>query len=161
MPRPECNQLAFMPWICHGGAAEPGEPPPITDVPLSSHITAAPVVVLTQRMSLLPSLLKSPVSAIVQGPATVPARPPPITEVPLSSHTTASPFVVLSHRMSLLPSPLKSPVPTIVHGLAAVPGSPPPVVLQLLVCPVPVHWTSQMTTAQVPVLYQRMSANPS
>jgi len=51
------RQSAFMPWICQGFAAEPGEPPPITDVPLSSHITTWPLVVLYQRMSLLPSPL--------------------------------------------------------------------------------------------------------
>jgi len=60
------NQLAFMPWICHGGAAPPGEPPPITLAPLSSRITSCPVLVLYQRMSLIPSPLKSPVPATVQ-----------------------------------------------------------------------------------------------
>src|SRR5262249_14360402 len=54
-------QSAFMPWTCQGFDAEPGEAPPITDVPLSSHSTNWPVVLLYQRMSLLKSPLKSPV----------------------------------------------------------------------------------------------------
>jgi hypothetical protein len=36
-------QSAFMPWICQGLVAKPGEPLPITEVPLSSQITACPV----------------------------------------------------------------------------------------------------------------------
>jgi hypothetical protein len=42
------------PWICQPGAA-PGEPPPITVVPLMSQITACPVLELYQTMSLLPT----------------------------------------------------------------------------------------------------------
>src|SRR5437868_10748425 len=47
------------PTIAHGLAAEPGEPPPITLVPFTSHTTACPLVVLYQRTSLLQSSLKS------------------------------------------------------------------------------------------------------
>ena len=38
----------------------PTEPPPIIEVPLSSQMTAWPLVPLSQRMSLIPSPLKSP-----------------------------------------------------------------------------------------------------
>src|SRR5437588_2925097 len=79
------RQSAFMPWICQGLAAEPGEPPPITDVPLMNHSTNWPLPVLYQRMSLLPSALKSPVSAMVQGLAAEPGEPPPITDVPFTN----------------------------------------------------------------------------
>src|SRR5262245_6237913 len=71
-------QSTFMSWISQGLTAEPGEPPPITDVPLSSHTTNCPLVLLYQRMSLLLSPLKSPVSAIVQGLGAEPGEPPPI-----------------------------------------------------------------------------------
>src|SRR5262249_45259717 len=105
------HQSAFMPWISHGLPAEPGEPPPITDVPLTHHSSNCPVLVLYQRMSLLPSPLKSPVSAIVQGLTTEPGEPPPIIDPPFISQITTCPLVVLYQRMSLIPSPLKSPVP--------------------------------------------------
>src|SRR5439155_23185664 len=99
-------------------AAEPCDPPPITDAPLNSHSPNCPVPVLYQRISLLPSPLKSPVSAIVQGLAAEPGEPPPISDVPLSSHTTACPLVPLYQRTSLLPSPLKSRVPGMGQGIA-------------------------------------------
>src|SRR5262249_48259171 len=47
------------PTIAQGLAAAPSEPPPITLVPLTSQFTTCPFVVLYQRMSLLPSALKS------------------------------------------------------------------------------------------------------
>src|SRR5262249_61247770 len=98
------DQPAFRPWIGKGLIAEPGEPPPITDVPLSSHITTCPLVVLYQRMSLLPSPLKSPVWATAHGLATEPGEPPPITLAPLNNQMTACPVLMLYQRMSLLPS---------------------------------------------------------
>src|SRR5205085_914528 len=42
-------QSALSDWISDGLGAEPGEPPPITDVPLTSQITAWPLLVLYQR----------------------------------------------------------------------------------------------------------------
>src|SRR5262249_32301709 len=51
------------PTRAQGLPAEPGEPPPVTVVPLISQVTACPLVVLYQRMSLLPSPLKSCVAA--------------------------------------------------------------------------------------------------
>jgi len=56
-----------MPWSCQGFEAAPIEPPPITAVLFNSHVSTCPVALLYQRRSLLPSPLKSPVCAIVQG----------------------------------------------------------------------------------------------
>src|SRR5262249_61469478 len=100
-----------MPWISHGLPAEPGEPPLITLVLLMSHTTNCPLVLLYQRMSLLPSPLKSPVPATVHGLGTEPGEPPPITLAPLSSQISACPVMVWYQRRSLIPSPLKSPGP--------------------------------------------------
>ena len=84
------GQSAFIPWINHGGSlAEPGEPPPITVAPFNSQITTCPVLKLYQRMSLLLSPLKSPVSTIVQGLAAEPGEPPPIIDVPFISQISA------------------------------------------------------------------------
>src|SRR6516162_58551 len=147
------RQSAFMPWTNQGLGAEPGEPPPITDAPFKNQSTTCPVLGLNQRMSLLLSPLKSPVSAIVHGLPAEPGEPPPITEVPLRSQITASPVAPLSQRMSLIPSPLKSPVPATVHGLPAEPGEPPPIT--------EVPLSNQITAWPVLVLYQRMSVLPS
>src|SRR5262245_5050005 len=89
------HQSAFMPWSTQGLAAAPGEPPPITDAPSSSHTTNCPLVLLIQRMSLLLSPLKSPVSAIAHGIGTEPGEPPPITDVPFTNHTTVCQVLVL------------------------------------------------------------------
>src|SRR6516164_10242405 len=51
------RQSAFIAWICQSGVAEPGEPPPLVTVPLMNQINTCPVVVLRQRMSLIPSPL--------------------------------------------------------------------------------------------------------
>src|SRR5262249_33801814 len=108
-----------MPWTTQGLAAPPGEPPPITDAPSSSHTTNCPVLLLIQRMSLLLAPLKPPVSAIAHGIGTEPGEPPPITDVPFTNHTTVCPVLVLRQRMSAKPSPLKSPVPKGCQGGAA------------------------------------------
>src|SRR6516225_56810 len=68
------SQSAFMPWICQGFGAEPGEPPPITDAPFKNHSTTCPLLLFHHRMSLLPSPLKSPVSATIQGLGTEPSE---------------------------------------------------------------------------------------
>src|SRR5262249_16067988 len=112
------HQSASMPGSCQGLVAEPGDPPPITVVPLISHTRTCPVLVLYQRMSLIPSPLKSPVSTIVHGLAAEPGEPPPMIVAPLISHITVWPFVVLYQRMSLIPSPLKSPVPATTQSCA-------------------------------------------
>src|SRR5262249_26278526 len=144
------------PWFAmiHGLAAEPGEPPPITEVPCRNQISAAPVPELYQRRSLLPSLLKSPVSAIVQ-PGADPGEPPPVTDAPFRNQINACAVLLWNQTMSLLPSPLKSPVPTTLQGLPTVPIDPPPLT------DVPFAASSQITVLPVIVLYQRMSVLPS
>src|SRR5262249_34035953 len=96
-------------WSCQGGFdPAPIDPPPITAVLFNSHVSTCPVALLYQRMSLLPSPLKSPVSAIVQGLGAEPGEPPPITDVPFQSQITTCPLLPLSQRISIIPSPLKS-----------------------------------------------------
>src|SRR5262249_29470319 len=112
-----------VPAIVHGLGIEPGEPMPITAVPLSSHTATWPLV-LSHRTSPLPSPLKSPVPATVQVAAPVPGEPPPTTVLPFISQITSCP-PVLRQRMSAKPSPSKSRWPTIDQLLAAEPGEPP------------------------------------
>src|SRR5260370_23304595 len=75
-----------------------------------------PLVVSRQRMSPLPSPLKSPVPTIDQLVGTFPT--PAVLGfkmvVPFISQMATLPLVS-RQRMSDLPSPLKSPVPTIDH----------------------------------------------
>src|SRR5271157_1538508 len=65
-----------------------------------------------QRMSLMPSPLKSPIPATVHslGEA-LPIAPDDMTVAPFISQTARLPLLS-SQRMSPMPSPLKSPVPT-------------------------------------------------
>src|SRR6516225_6656523 len=127
------NQSAFITWICQSIVAEPGEPPPLVSVPLMNQINTCPVVVLRQRMSLIPSPLKSPVPTITQSVVTLPGTPLPITLATSISQISTSPLLVLYQRMSVLPSPLKSPVPATVQGLPGVKREPPPITLVPLV----------------------------
>src|SRR5260370_15103596 len=87
-----------------------------TVVPFISQIAILPLVVSRQRMSHLPSPLKSPVPTMDQFVGTVPT--PAVaafkTLVPFISQIATLPLVS-RHRMSDLPSPLKSRVPTMVH----------------------------------------------
>src|SRR5262249_51665791 len=142
-------------WSSQLGPAEPGEPlVGSTVVPLINQITTCPVFVFCQRMSLLPSALKSPVSKMCQGLVAEPGEPPPITVVPFNSQITTCPLVVLYQRMSVLPSPLKSPVRMGTHWtMGAEPGEPPPMTLAPSI--------SQITTCPVRCLYQMMSPWPS
>src|SRR5436309_1125200 len=96
----------------HGLGAEPGEPPPITVEPLSSHSTTCPLVPLRQRMSAKPSRLKSRCPTTAQGFGADPGEPPPITLTPLNSQFTTCPLTVLYQSTSLLQSLLKSWVST-------------------------------------------------
>src|SRR3974377_845158 len=77
-------------------------------------IATSPFVALRQRMSALPSPLKSPTPWICQLEGTkafksIPVKPPE----PFEFQIATSPFVAFRHRMSALPSPLKSPTPWI------------------------------------------------
>src|SRR5215468_7392160 len=84
-----------------------------TVVPFISQIAILPLVVSRQRMSHLPSPLKSPVPTMDQFVGTVPT--PAVaafkTVVPFISQIATLPLVSC-HTRSLLPSPLKSPIPT-------------------------------------------------
>src|SRR5262249_46350835 len=136
-------------------AAVPGEPPPITVVPFNSQISACPVNWLTQRMSVLPSPLKSPVWEANQATGAEPGEPAPMMVAPLISQITTCPVLLLYQKMSALPSPLTSPVPVICHPVlgGTVPSEPPPMTL--------VPFISQITACPVVPLRQRMSAKPS
>src|SRR5205085_542375 len=99
-------------------------------------------------MSLLPSPLKSPVCAMLNGLVAAPGDPPPITEVPFKNQSTTCPVLALCQSTSPSPSPLKSPVPTTEKALDAEPGEPPPInVLPL---------SSQITNCPLVLLRQRM-----
>src|SRR5262249_34427201 len=91
-----------------GLAAEPGEPPPMTLVPLISQITTCPAP-LRQRMSAKPSPLKSPWLTIAQVMgSTEPGEPTPMTLVPFNRQISVCPVLPLRQRMSLRASLLKS-----------------------------------------------------
>src|SRR5258708_40185586 len=81
-----------------------------TVVPFISQIATLPLVSI-QRMSHLPSPLKSPVPTIDQTVDTLPTSADCRTCVPFINHTATLPLVS-RQRMSHMPSPLKSPVPT-------------------------------------------------
>src|SRR6266852_4690241 len=93
-----------------------------TVVPFISQIARLPLVVSRQRMSHLPSPLKSPVPTIDQVVGTFPT--PAVlgfkTVVPFISQIATLPLVS-RQRMSHLPSPLKSPVPTIDQAVGTFP----------------------------------------
>ena len=67
------TQSALAPWICQLSGTLPALPDCRTCKPLSSQIATAPLLKSRQRMSLLPSPLKSPVPTMPQLVATVPA----------------------------------------------------------------------------------------
>src|SRR5215467_6706529 len=93
-----------------------------TVVPFISQIATLPLVVSRQRMSHLPSPLKSPVPTTDQLVGTFPT--PAVlgfkTVVPFISQIATLPLVS-RQRMSDLPSPLKSPVPTTDQVVATFP----------------------------------------
>ena len=75
-------------------------PPPIKLFPLIFQIEAWPVMVFCQRMSELPSRLKSPVPISVQPrPGLGVTGPPPTRLLPAISQIEAWPFV-FCHKMS-------------------------------------------------------------
>src|SRR5450631_2175456 len=113
LPSPLKSPVPTMDQTVGAFPTNEGSPGFNTLVPFISQITTLPLV-SRQRMSLLPSPLKSPVPTMDQTVGTFPTNegPPGFkTLVPFISQITTSPPVSL-HRMSLLPSPLKSPVPT-------------------------------------------------
>src|ERR1700728_3744587 len=106
------TQSALVPWIVKVVEIVPRPAPDAIVVPFMNQMARSPLV-SRQRISLLPSPLKSPVSATAH---TVDRFP---TDelfgfkivVPLISQIAKSPLVS-SQRMSDIPSPLKSPTPT-------------------------------------------------
>src|SRR5258706_400582 len=107
-------QSALAPWI-----DQPAEPVPthadcVTCVPFMNQIATLPLVLSYQRMSLLPSPLKSAVPTIDHEVGTDPTPAICATCAPFISHIATLPLVS-RQRMSLLPSPLKSRCPTIDH----------------------------------------------
>src|SRR5215470_11543296 len=93
-----------------------------TVVPFISQIAILPLVVSRQRMSHLPSPLKSPVPTMDQlaGTFPTPAALGFKIVVPFISQIATLPLVS-RQRMSHLPSPLKSPVPTMDQAVATFP----------------------------------------
>src|SRR5262249_60314379 len=87
-----------VPATIKGLAAEPGEPPPITELPSNNQSTTCPLVVLYQSTSPNPSPLKSRVPVTIKGLAAAPGAPPPTLLAPQSSLAT-SPLLVLRHGM--------------------------------------------------------------
>src|SRR5258706_12132277 len=90
-------------------------------VPFISHTAGVPST-FCQRMSTLPSPLKSPdPTACHVVPGLEPARPPPVSVVPFISQIAVVPST-FCHKRSELPSPLKSPAAfkcQLVPGLAS------------------------------------------
>src|SRR5262252_8066141 len=75
-------------------------------------ISGEPSIVLWNRMSALPSPLKSSVPIACQVEPGLGSATPAVSVVPLTVQITGVPSV-FCHTMSASPSPLKSPVPTI------------------------------------------------
>src|SRR5262249_36847369 len=124
----EC-QSALALWICQSVGNEPTPSADITVPPFINH-TPTPPTELRQRMSEVPSPLKSPVWEIVQSLSKEPTPTADIT-VPwlFISHATTPP-ALWRQRMSVMPSRLKSPVPTIVQSVR---GNEPRAVADLIV----------------------------
>src|SRR5262245_41491981 len=138
--------------MCQGLAPVPGEPPPTTVVPFNSQISTCPVDWLIQRMSVLPSPLKSPVPLGNQSVVAVPGEPPPMTLAPSISQIKICPLMLLYQMMSALPSLLTSPVP--MSSQLFIGGTVP---AEPLAGSTVVPFISQITTCPVMVLCQRMS----
>src|ERR1035441_9852504 len=111
------HQSALAPWIDQLVGKIP-KLEALYCVPFISHIHTVPSE-LRQRISLLPSPLKSPVSKIDQLVGKTPKLEAEYC-VPFISHIPTVPSE-LRQRMSVLPSPLKSPVPTIVQLVGKIP----------------------------------------
>src|SRR6266550_2060213 len=110
-------------------------------VPLMSHISRSPVDLFCQRISRLPSPLKSPLATIFHALAIVPKLTSAIRVVPLMSHTDRRPVASFCNRRSVSPSPSKSAAETISDcigtlGRVADPLCSPRSMYQTVHCPV-------------------------
>src|SRR6266540_7013102 len=74
--------------------------------PFRNQIATAPLEVLRQSRSLLPSPSKSPVTAMAQALGTAPRLPDCETWSPFTSQIATVPVLPSRQTMSLLPSPL-------------------------------------------------------
>src|SRR5882672_5526269 len=117
------DQSALAPWIDQTVGTFP-TPAPEASVPFMNQIATLPLV-SCQRMSLLPSPSKSPVSTIDQMAGAEPAAAACVTCSPFINQIATVPLLVSRHRMSLLPSPLKSPVPAMVQLVGTEPTPAP------------------------------------
>src|SRR5450830_602125 len=120
------RQSALRPWIVQSVDTTPRDAP-VGVAPFINQIAVLPLV-SRQRMSLMPSPLKSPVSTMDQLVGTVPTNAPPVGVAPLMNQIATLPLVSRQRR-SLLPSPLKSPVPTMLQLVGTEPTVPPPMVV--------------------------------
>src|SRR6266496_839783 len=77
-------------------------------VPFMSQITRSPVTLFCQRMSGLPSALKSPDPTMFHEVPTTPKLTLLLRLVPFMSQITRSPVTLFCQRISDFPSPLKS-----------------------------------------------------
>src|SRR5712691_3511029 len=104
------HQSALAPWIDQTVGIFPTPADCETCAPFMNHIATLPLL-SCQRMSLLPSPLKSPVPTIDQVVGAFPTPADCVTCAPFISQIATLPLVS-RHRTSPLPSPSKSPVPT-------------------------------------------------
>src|ERR1700730_8492883 len=84
-------------------------------VPFISQTTTDPSLMLRQRISLLPSPLKSAVPAMTQLLAIVAISGLDVIWVPFISQSASDPALELLHRISLCPCSLKSPIPAMIQ----------------------------------------------
>src|SRR5712691_3687337 len=113
------HQSALAPWIDQTVGIFPTPADCETCGPFMNQIATLPLL-SCQRMSLVPSPLKSPVSTIVQAVDIFPTPTDWVTCAPFINQIATLPLVSCQ-RISVLPSPLKSPVPTIPKVVVAEP----------------------------------------
>ena len=123
-------------------------------VPFINQIADVPSL-FCQRMSALPSPLKSPVPATCQPSPGFARAPPPMKLVPFISQIARCVSSSVCQRMSALPSPLKSPVPATCQVGRPGPAVAPPMKL------VPFITQIAGVPPSAPSSCQRMSALPS
>src|SRR6059058_5084041 len=94
--------------MLHDVATNPELTLEVRVVPFMSQITRCPVELFCQRMSALPSPLKSLEPAMLHDVATNPKLTAEVRAAPFMSQIKRCPVELFCQRMSALPSPLKS-----------------------------------------------------
>src|SRR5438876_8525335 len=94
--------------MLHAVATVPKLTVDVCVVPFMSQITRCPVELFCQRMSALPSPLKSLEPAMLHDVPTVPKLTVDVCVVPFMIQIKRCPVELFCQRMSALPSPLKS-----------------------------------------------------